>query len=117
MQQPGGAIALVPSIGGTVAIEWFAKSHEVYGSVLGDKAGSDDAHYLNLTKTAGEGVLLHIFIAVAALLANNANMPRTHALFAWCDVFRVPMLIRTPLMTSHHNCCFQQSLQTQIYSD
>ena len=55
LQQPDGAIALVPSVGGTAAIEWFAKSHEVYGSVLGDKAGSDDAHYLNLTKAAGEG--------------------------------------------------------------
>ena len=76
----------MPSIGGTVAIEWFAKSHEVYGSVLGDKAGSDDAHYLNLTKTAGEGsVVAHLYCGGCASCKQRQHA--THARIirvVWC---------------------------------
>ena len=46
LQVPGGAIALVDTSGRT-ATEWFAKTHEVYGSA---PSGSDDDYYLNFTK-------------------------------------------------------------------
>lgn len=55
----GGAIALVTSAtkgsnvdnddGANGSIEWFTKSHDVYGSA---PTGSDDDYYLNLTKAA-----------------------------------------------------------------
>ena len=51
LQLPGGAIVLLSSAGDT---EWFAKTHEQYGSVA---PGKDADYYLNLTKQAAVAAL------------------------------------------------------------
>ena len=61
--RPDGALVLVSATGG---IESFDKTYELYGS---PPAGSDDAYYLNLTKSAAVGSPVDIL--GAKLLSGN----------------------------------------------